>query len=77
MKTVKFRLLKKDDYWFIQVRRFFRWKTHSYLAGSNAGSVWIESAYKSKKEAMKYLPEVVDTREDRTRFIQYPTIRMF
>jgi len=77
MKTLKFRLLKKDDHWYIQLRRFFRWKTHSYLALGFGGSVWIQRAYKSKKEAMKYLPEVVDTREDRTRFIQYPTIRMF
>jgi hypothetical protein len=74
MKTAKFRLLKRDKYWYIQLHRIFGWKTYGKLHG---GSVWIEESFKSKKDALKTLPKTIKTRKELVNFIQYPTIRIF
>jgi hypothetical protein len=77
MKTAKFRLLKRDKYWYIQLHHIFGWKTYGKTHGSNGGSTWIEESFKSKKDALKALPKTIKTRKELVNFIQYPTIRIF
>jgi hypothetical protein len=77
MKTVKFRLLKRDKNWYLQLHRIFGWKTYGKTHGSNGGSAWIEESFESKKDALKTLPKTIKTRRGLVKFIQYPTIRIF
>jgi hypothetical protein len=78
MRTVNFRLLKRDHHWFIQLKKAFRgWKTHGRRHGANGGSAWIADAYQTKKEALKAVPKVTTTRKKETLFVQHPTIKIF
>jgi len=76
MKKVKFRLVKegKKD-WKVQEKNFLRWKTMGEWHGSNAGSIWLENIYKSKKEAIKGIYDKVPLKKDEVILIQYPTLK--
>jgi hypothetical protein len=77
MKTVKFRLVKRNGAWIIQFRKLFWWKNFGYYQGSFAGSIFMTKVYLSKKEAIANVAEAANVRENSALFIQYPTIKKF
>ena len=75
MKTIKFRLIKKNKNWYAQVKNIFQWKTIGEWHGSDAGSVFIETSFKNKKLAIKGVKNSIEFKNDRVVFVQYPTIK--
>ena len=78
MKTIKFRLVKKDKSWTLQIRSFiFFWKNVGEYSGAEAGSYYQISYFDSKKDAIKELKKFIKYKEDKVIFKQLPTIKYF
>jgi len=75
MKNVKFRLVKKENNWYAEIRTFLIWKKLGTWYSAEGGSVKITDCFKSKMKAIKAIKNSTKFKNDNVEFIQYPTLK--